>query len=37
LFGRRAGRSTQPRQMRVDIVLGATLPYGSTTSRKVSA
>lgn len=31
LFGRRAGRSTQPRQMRVDIALGATLPYGSTT------
>ena len=37
LVGRRAGRSTQPRQMRVDIVLGATLPYGSTTPRKVSA
>ena len=31
LFGRRAGRSTQPRLVRVDIALRAALPYGSTT------
>jgi hypothetical protein len=31
LLGRRAGRSTQPRLVRVDITLRATLPYGSTT------
>jgi hypothetical protein len=32
LFGRsRAGRSTQPRLLRVDITLRAMLPYGSTT------
>ncbi|HYU40621.1 MAG TPA: hypothetical protein VEQ84_00580, partial [Vicinamibacteria bacterium] len=31
LFGRRAARPTQPRRLRVDINLQATLPYGSTT------
>jgi len=31
LLGRRAGRSTQPRLVRVDIALRAALPYGSTT------
>lgn len=31
LFGRRATRPTQPRLLRVDINLRATLPYGSTT------
>ena len=31
LFGRRAGRSTQPRLVRVDIALHAALAYGSTT------
>ena len=31
LFGRRGGRSTQPRLVRVDIALRAALPYGSTT------
>ncbi len=31
LFGRRAGRSTQRRLLRVDISFRATLPYGSTT------
>jgi hypothetical protein len=31
LLGRRAGRSTQRRLLRVDIALHATLPYGSTT------
>jgi hypothetical protein len=31
LFGRRAGRSTQPRLVRVDIAFSAALPYGSTT------
>ena len=32
LLGRRTGRSTQRRLLRVDITLHATLPYGSTTS-----
>jgi hypothetical protein len=31
LLGRRTGRSTQRRLLRVDITLHATLPYGSTT------
>lgn len=31
LFGRRAGRSTQPRLVRVDLTLRATLPGESTT------
>lgn len=32
LFGRRAMRSTQRRLLRVDITLGASLPYGSTAA-----
>lgn len=31
LFGRRAARATQRRLVRVDITVGARLPYGSTT------